>query len=250
MPGIGIRLWQPFYNVAVEEVPASVVDWTVTDPIALNGTKFPINSIYGNVLVRMIGRVHTAIRPFTVTVGWNGTSMAEQAFHVDDGAGGTFAGIWTIFDIEPASGEILIACNQNAGSTLIRAGEIEGPIIPVAAGASFGYELDYELGAGNGMLVVSGTADSSVGDFSSEDFTAQWVASIPPKTDLPNRTHGLSGYFGITVTKATDNIYSIVPSVGGIEGVIAAIELSREVVGGRIAAKKGTLKEDDFLEHI
>lgn len=225
-PGIGIRIWNPPLKSAVAEVIGTVVEVTVPDAIGLDGKSIPYKTVTGNMLVRMLGRAQNATRPLTITVKFNGTPLVQKAFYVEAGAGGAFVGIWSLTSVPPVTGTILINCGtNNAGCAAIRIGEIAGAPVQVTAGAIAGYRYARALIPGNTILLTGGCTDATASPFTSTDMTTQWGVQIPAQTQLPNRTNGLAGIFGLSSDVAPDGSYDIATKAA-IGGVIAAIEIT------------------------
>lgn len=224
MPGLGPRIWNAQTRAISAEEQTTVINLSVADAIALDGTTIPYNSRTGHMMVRMVGRAQKATRPLNVSVRWNGELFDQQAFHVTSGAGGTFVGIWTLVDQIPGEGDIVISCGlNNAGCTAIRVGELAGDPYLVAGTAMAGYSIPYEMTA-SAIVVVGGVTDEEAFAFTSPDFETQWGIMIPQETSLPNRTKGLSAYFGATYSAAKDGRYDIIPRLP-INGVIAIAEI-------------------------
>lgn len=226
--GIGPRLWTPQYRSGGIEIATTVVQATVADPLSLDGTTIPFNSLTGNILVRMIGRAAKAARPLTINVAWGGKPLVQKTFFAENGAGGTFVGEWTLAGQTPATANLVITCGTgNAGVTAIRAGEIGGTPVQVAAASIGGPVLPMGKAPANALLVVGGYADAAADPLSSINLDAQWVVKIPPNTVLPNRHAGLAGFFGITYTNSPDGNYRIKTNtqVVSIAGAIAGLEL-------------------------
>jgi hypothetical protein len=225
MPGLGVRLWNPQYRTVGIENPLTVFNGYIADAVSLDGYTFPFHSYTGHFLVRMVGRANKATRPLNIQVRWNSTLLTEQSFFVESGAGGTFAGLWTMVGATPALGSIVITCGTgNAGCCAIRCGEISGKPTPVNGLAKAGYSFTRTMIGGHAMLVVGGCADATAFPLSSPDLDTQYGIQIPAKTDLPNRHDGLSAYFGLTYVNPTDSTYDIIPQLP-IAGVIAALEI-------------------------
>lgn len=228
MPGVGIRLWNPPQRKAGAENPMTVVNTTVLASNLLNGKTIPFKSSTGNILVRIVGRANTAIRPLTITVKWGLKTMVQKAFFVEQGDGGTFAGIWTLAGEVPATANVVISCGpSDAGCAAIRVGEVEGSVIQVSAQAQQGNVITIAKGADDALLAAGGYADANADPLFSLTLDMQWFVKIPPNTVLPNRHNGLAAFFGLTYVRTPDDTYRIRTNstMVNIAGASAALDL-------------------------
>jgi hypothetical protein len=231
MPGIGVRIWNPQYRSGNAEIPMTIVNTTVTDSLALNGTTIPFKCATGNFMVRIVGRANAASRPLGITVKWGAISMVQKVLFAESGAGGTFVGIWTLAGITPATANVVFTCGANeAGCAAIRVGEIGGVPAQLATAGVVGPTLTFAKNASsNPLLVVAGVADEAGFPITCAQMDHQWGVKVPAKTSLPNRNDGLAAYFGLSYASSSDNKYTFAktgqtPSVLAI-GAIGAIEL-------------------------